>query len=105
MEFGLLLIGWELYSTQKFSLTAEYAEVCPKRFGATVQRTVGFAKLGGQSEAGRTGQAQMEWGQGLGAKHPLGTVQLALEGCTHQLCSWVWLWQATQWWVGPSDTT
>lgn len=34
------------------------------------------------------------------------TVQVALEGCTHhQLCSWVWLGQATQWWVGPSDTT
>lgn len=86
-----------LYSTQEF---VSYARVCPKRFGATVQRAVGFAKLGGQSGSGITGQAQMEWGQGPGAKHPLGTVQLALEGCTHQLCSWVWLGQATQWWVG-----
>lgn len=48
----------------------------------------------------------LDGGQGPGAKHPLGTAQLALEGCTHhQLCSWVWLGQATQWWVGPSDTT
>lgn len=33
------------------------------------------------------------------------TVQVALSGLPHQLCSWVWLGQATQWWVGPSDTT
>ena len=33
----------------------------------------------------------LDGGQGPGAKHPLGTVQLALEGCTHQLCSWVWV--------------
>ena len=75
MEFGLRLIGWELYSTQKFSLTAEYAEVCPKRFGATVQRAVGFAKLGGQSGVGENWADPNGMGPGAGCEAP--TVQWA----------------------------
>lgn len=75
MEFGLRLIGWELYSTQKFSLTAEYAEVCPKRFGATVQRAVGFAKLGGQSVVGDNWAGPNGMGPGAGCEAP--TVQWA----------------------------
>lgn len=71
-------MGWELCSTQKFSLTAEYAEVCPKRFGATVQRAVGFAKLGGQSGVGDNWAGPNGMGPGAGCEAP--TVQL---GCAH----------------------
>lgn len=60
MVFGVWRMGGELCSTQKFGLTVEYAEVCPKRFWRrTVQRAVGFAKLGG---------AKRGWGE-LGSRH------------------------------------
>lgn len=41
----------------------------------------------GKEGPGRTGQTQMEWGQGPGAKHPLGTVQLAQVGDANHLGS------------------
>lgn len=84
MEFGLRPLAFGQWWGNCTVRSTEYAEVCPKRWvgGATVQMAVGAAQVGGPKRDG---------GQGPGAKH--------------QLCSWVWLGQATQWWVGPSDTT
>lgn len=70
-------------STQKFA---------PNDLGATVQRAVGFAKWMEQKRGwGELGRPKMEWGQGPGAKHPLGTVQSAQVGIANQLCSWAYV--------------
>ena len=54
---------------------AWHAEVCPKRFEATVQRAVGFAKWAGQKRGWENWADPNGMGPGAGCEAPLGTVQ------------------------------